>query len=283
MSLVNSSLRNVLLLSAFAGSGAIAHSQAVEGIPHPNANAWPERQVAMLIQYSPFPSLTGDSPRIVLYDDGTILRGEISPSGEMQYLVSALTPVELRDLLQSIGPASAFRALKETYNLAPDVADLLTVGLTLSDHAGVNTVEVIGYSLDGPAHMSGSLRADSLPKEFDRLCKLLMSVKPRNVVPWVPKYVEVMILPNPNSTELAPQWPAKWPSLTDRLAFRRGDSYSLMLNGSDLPEFRALVSQSRTVEIGGKKWMISFQTVMPGGTWAKRIEARRQAEKHAGN
>jgi hypothetical protein len=271
-------IRSILLL--FIASGTIGGAQPDEtftGAAHPRADAWPGRQVALLIQYAPFVFSTGDSPRVVLYDDGTILRGDLAPSGEMRYLVGALKADEFRHLRESIGPTAAFRALKDTYNLAPDIADLPSVAVILTDRSGYKAVGVIGYSLYGPPRSSGlagALRADSLPQEFDRLCKLLLSVKARNAVPWVPRYAQVFLRPAGNSGEPALSWPARWPTLTDRLAFREQGAWSVILNGSNLEQLRTLAEQHRAIGIDGKNWTISWLPVIPGSTLAKRIEAR---------
>jgi hypothetical protein len=273
--------RTFLLLATLVGVAPARAAKTIEGLPHPDPNTWPRTQMAQLIQYAPFAFGGADSPNVVLYDDGTILRGELSRSGEMTYLVSILKVDELRYLRESIGPLTAFRALKDSYNLAPDMADVPDVGLILSDGSGLKSVDVAGYSLYGwtpPGSMTRMLRADALPREFDRLCKLLLSVKPRNAVPWTPKYVEVRLRPTIASPDPALHWPATWPALSDRLAFRHDDNtLSLILSGSHLQEMRTLIDHPRTAIIDGKWWVVSWLPVIPGSTMAKRIEMRLQA------
>ena len=125
--------------------------------------------------------------------------------------------------------------------------------------------------------MPSGAERDTLPPEFDRICKRLMALRLYNTVPWRPRYLEVIIWPYEYSPEAPLPWPAKWPGLQSPMAFPQGDQVSLILPGSEekaLQELLARRGEKQAVAIGGKKWAIEYRPVMPGGRWAAEIAKR---------
>lgn len=256
------------------------------GVPNPPADAWPAQPMAVLIEHNPWLMVIGsDTPRVEVFTDGTVLRLEQPAGREPHITVGRLTPKELAVVQRALTPRWYFWRLKEHYDIQPNVTDMITTELIVRAGSRTKRVAVYGYSPEPwtpPAStvMNRVVRADRLPREFDRLCKTLLQVKVRNTAVWAPRYVEVMIWPYDHSPEEPLPWPSQWPDLDDRMAFQRGDSWSLILPGADLEELRdflRLLRERQAVEIGGKKWSISYRPVMPGGAWAQRI-SRRAAE-----
>ena len=258
-------------------------SVTVTGTPNPPATAWPTTPIAVLIEHNPWLMVIGaDTPRVELFEDGTLIQMQETKAGEPQLFVSRLTPAEMTQVRGALGPSWTFWRLKDAYNTAPNVTDLVTTELVVAKGKQFKRIQVYGYAPEDwkpPAYTVFASREapDKLPGEFDRICKLLVRLKPRNVVPWQPRYVEVMIWPYEHSPEQPMEWPKKWPQLTDPMTFQRDDSYSLILPGSSLPDLREFLKQRgerQAVAIGGKKWSIAYRPVMPGGTWARRISER---------
>ena len=83
---------------------------------------------------------------------------------------------------------------------------------------------------------------------------------------WVPKYVEVMLWDYSYAPQPSIQWPKKWPGLESPRAMKRGDAWSIFLDGTEIPALRAFVHERQekgAVELGGKKWAIAFRYTFP--------------------
>jgi hypothetical protein len=277
----------ILCVSLFASLAAGAPPGSVPEAPAPDPNAWPDKALAVLIEHNPWAMVIGaDTPRVVVFDDGTVIRRTPSKGASQRYLaVSKLAASELNDLRSALRPSASFWDLKDQYNVAPNVTDMVTTELVVYSEGRFKRVEVYGYAPEEwkpPAFtmMPSKQIADALPAEFDRLCHLLVDLAPRDEVQWSPKYVEVMIWPYEYSPDKPLEWPSGWPGLTSPMAFQRGDSYSLIVPGSKLAALEAFVArrgERQAVRIGGKKWAIAYRPVMPGGKWARDIAEREAA------
>jgi hypothetical protein len=250
---------------------------AQDGVPQPRADAWPSELLAVLIEHNPWAMVIGaDTPRVSLFADGTVIR--LEPQGEKtapRLMVSQLTAAELAKVRSAVRPAAAFWKLEKHYNVVPGVTDQMTTELVVYDGKRFNDVSVYGYSSVKDA-------SDRVPAEFERLCKLLIALKPRHAVPWQPRWLEVMVWPYEHSPGAPLTWPAKWPNFKSRLAFpQKGEMCSLILPGSEeraLREFLAGRGERQAVAIDGKKWSVEYRPVMPGSrvaqTVAERLAAR---------
>jgi hypothetical protein len=121
-----------------------------------------------------------------------------------------------------------------------------------------------------------SRSADSVPDELLELHKFLSSIEYADSKEWIPKYVEVMIWPYEYAPDASIAWPKDWPSLDSDRSRKRGDSYSIFLDGSLLPDLRSFLhtrKEKGAVEIGGRKWAVSFRQVFPSEpTWRKAFQ-----------
>ena len=257
----------------------------LRGIPAPAADAWPAEPLAVLIEHNPWAMVIGaDTPRAEIFTDGTFIRLDAGdPARAPRLFVSQLTPAELARVGKAIRPSAAFWRLKDQYNVAPNVTDQVTTELVVREGERAKQVYVYGYAPEEwkpPAYTvlpGGEWNADALPEEFDRICRLLVALKPTHEVPWLPRYVEVMIWPYEYSPDAPLVWPERWPGLTSPMAFPRGESWSLILPGSEFAALEAFVAgrgERQAILIDGKKWAIDYRPVMPGGSWAKDIAAR---------
>ncbi len=270
----------------FVGLLAVACRAEVgtlNGVPAPHADAWPEEPVAILIEHNPWLMVIGsDTARVSLFRDGTLIRVDTSQKESARLLVSQLTAPEMKRVMSAIEPASSFWHLAEEFNLTPNMTDMMTTELIVSMSGRWKRVQLYGYTAEewhAPATtiMFSDQKPDSLPREVDRISKLLVGLKPRREVEWTPRYVEVMLWPFEYSQESPLPWPAAWPRIDSAMAFKRGDSYSIILPGSEKAALEKLVrsrSERQAVEVSGKKWAIAYRPVMPGGRWAHDIAER---------
>lgn len=257
----------------------------VEGVPQPRADAWPSELLAVLVEHNPWAMVIGaDTPRVSLFDDGTVIR--LEPRGEKdapRLMVSQLTAAELAKVRKDVHPGAGFWKLADHYNVMPGVTDMMTTELVVYDGQKFKDTSVYGYApekWDPPAftRMSTSDAGDRLPPEFERICKVLMTLKPRNAVPWQPRWLEVIVWPYEHSPEAPLPWPAKWPNLKSRMAFpQQGSMSSIILPGAEeqaLREFLGQLGERQAVGIGGKKWSVEYRPVMPGSRVAQAIAKR---------
>jgi hypothetical protein len=271
-------MRLPLLLAATLLAGVT--TPAFVGVERPDANAWPSSPVAVLIEQDPWAMVIGaDLPLVEVYADGTVLRADMSNRHDRGYLTSQLADDEMERLLASIGPTKELLTLGEFYDALPTVTDQPTTQLILFAGQQVKSVSVYGYALgtvDTPAYtvIGGSQEGDEVPREFDRVARLLASLAPTNEVPWKPRYIEVMLWPYDHSPDLPMDWPADWPSHESPLTFARGDSYSIALPGAELARLREYVAkrgERQAVLWHGCKWSIAYRLVMPGSDLAAKI------------
>jgi hypothetical protein len=259
---------------------ARATPAAFDGVDSPDSTAWPEEPAAMLIEHDPWAMVIGaDLPLVEVYADGTVLRADAGNTRDPGYLVSQLAPREMERLRESIGPTKELLALRDYYDSRPNVTDQPTTQLVLSAGETSKSVSVYGYALgtvDTPAYtvIAGGEKGDEVPREFDRVARLLAALAPRHELPWKPRYIEVMLWPYDHSPDLPMSWPADWPSVGSPLTFARGNSYSVVLPGSELARLRDYVErrgERQAVLWNGGKWSIGYRLVMPGSALAAQI------------
>jgi hypothetical protein len=249
------------------------------GITKPDASAWPDKPVAIVVERNPWAMVMGaDLPSVLVFSDGTVLRADPNSKNAPAYLVSQFRGSEWDRLMTSIGPTPAFDGLKNDYAMTT-VTDRPTTAVTLFGKGGRKSVSVYGYST-APQHTQSTYgdRAgvSAAPAEFDRVVKLLTTLAPINETPWHPRFVEVMLWPFEYSRETPIQWPTSWPTSGPPTVFQRGHSWSVVLPSSELPRLRALVGQlhkRQAVLWNGHKWSIDYRLVLPGGEVATRIAA----------
>jgi len=257
----------------------------LQGVPAPERDAWPAEPLAVLIAHNPWAMMIGaDTPRAEVFNDGTVIR--LDPkTGKL--FVSQLTRDELARVKDALKPSESFWKLKDDYNVMPNVTDLITTELVVMEGSRFKRIQVYGYSPEKWSPPATTIfpgrgeKADSLPGEFERICKLLVALKPAHELPWTPRYIEVMIWPYDYSPDIPMEWPASWPNLTSPMAFAMQDQYSLILPGSELEALEQYVAkrgERQAILIGGKKWSIDYRPVMPGGRWARDIAARERAQ-----
>jgi hypothetical protein len=224
------------------------------------------KPVLVWIQTNPWAMVLGaDTPRLVLYEDGTMICMARGGSGSPTHLLSKLSPADMDQELQRIQALGTLSGLKRHYEMTRVTdrpSDLFYV-----DVGGGPPLVTEVYGL------TAGETAERLPESLAALHQHLVRATCQGGVPWVPEHLEIMLWPYEYAPQKSIRWPAEWPGLDSPEARQRGDSYSIYLDGSKLSELRAFLktrNEKGAVEVGGKKWAASYRYVFPSEpVWSK--------------
>jgi len=241
------------------------------------------KPLAVLMQSDPWAMVMGaDTPRVAVYEDGTVIFVKRNQDGSgASYRSRTLTDAEMSEFKEHLAPLAAVKDLKSFYNLRPGFHDLPEASFYLSVGKREIAVRVYGLMSSGtklPAYtvMPNKGRPDNLPNELLDLHKFLCSIDYAESKEWIPKYIEVMIWPYEYAPDASISWPKDWPGLDSERAKKRGDSYSIFMDGHLLPDVRNFLrtrNQRGAVEIGRKKWAASVRAVFPSEpVWRDAIQ-----------
>ena len=222
--------------------------------------------VLVLMTNDPWAQVIGsDTPRLVAYDDGTIIyqREQNKISG---LWVAHLTPDGLSKLVNVARPLLQLPGLQRHYNLAPGVTDQPTTTLFVSDKDVTKVVGVYGLTSQGRSfheHLKGE---EPPPPEFMKVHKSLCDYLVPDAKPWVPPYIEIMLWDYNYAPDTSIIWPSKWPKLDSPRARKRGHSFSIYLDGTELRplrDFAATRKEKGAVEISGRKFALDYRCTFP--------------------
>jgi len=225
-----------------------------------------------------------DTPRVAVYEDGTVIflkKSVKSPS----YHQKDLSATELSELKKWLTPTVDLKDLKHFYSLMPHVTDQPEALFYIRDGERELTTRVYGLKAAGtklPAYtaLPDKRKPDAVPEQLIGLHKFLCAVDYPDSKEWTPRYVEVMIWPYEYAPDASITWPKDWPGLDSKRSFKRGDSYSIFLDGGILPELQKFLrtrKEKGSVEIGGKKWAASFRPVFPSEpVWRKALNSSQE-------
>ena len=218
-----------------------------------------------------------DTPRLVAYEDGTVIytREQDKVSG---IWVAQLPAERLSELLDIARPLLKLPGLKREYDLAPGVTDLPTTTLFISDNDVTKVVGVYGLSTRGRAFRDSREGEDPPPEDFMKTYKALCEYVAPDAKPWVPPFVEVMLWGYDYAPEESIVWPNKWPKLDSPRTRKRGNSYSVFLDGTELQSLKDFVASRKekgAVEVEGKKFAIAYRFTYPSEpVWMKALQSQ---------
>lgn len=241
-------MRLLQVLVAMVGAALLsAPSSAEEKGPEP---------LLVLIETDPWLTVIGsDSPRFSLYKNG-----EVIYRTDKGYRSAHLERSQLDELVASMNLAGVARhqGAFETTNHT-DQPEEIFFGF---DQAKPWALRI--YGRIGPENDSG---AGAVPPEVVKLYRLIEGYDRADAAEWRPQYIEVMIWPYEYAPDASIHWPSAWPGLDDPATRKREDAYSLFLPSSHQDAFLAFLETRKkkgAVEIGGKKWAISYRYPFPG-------------------
>jgi hypothetical protein len=253
------------------------------------------KPIAVWIQSDPWADVIGaETPRVVVYENGEII---FLKKVEERYAYHHVAVdkgafEKVRDELQ---PLLKVKDLKPGYNMTPNVTDQPLALFYLRD--GVRDVITRVYGLKAPgtklaAHtvFPDRPKPDAPPVELRKLHKWFYRGDFPNSTAWTPKYIEVLFWDYEKAPDPSIQWPKEWPALESERAIKRGDSYSIFLDGDQLPKFQEFAASRKpkgAVELAGKKWAMSARFAFPGeptwrtALWGSAEQKEREEGKEA--
>jgi len=237
---------------------------------------------AIFIQSNPWAMVIGsDTPRVAIYENGDVIFAK-KVNDRLAYHHVTLDKDQLAKVRNQLKPVLALKDLKPGYNIRPNATDQPEAMFYLRDAEREVATSVYGLMASGttlPAYTEfpGGPKATAPPDELLKLHKWLCKLDYPDSKEWTPKYVEVMLWDYSYAPEASIQWPQDWPSLNSDRAIKRGDSYSIFLDGALLPKLREFLASQKekgAVEIEGKKMAASYRFTFPGErAWRKAFAA----------
>lgn len=220
------------------------------------------KPIAVLIDQDPWLMVIGsDTPRVAVYENGEVVFAKKVDSGHTYHTVN-LAPAALAALEAEWLPLMNLKSLKRHYSLS-DWTDQRTAFVYL--RRGDRTVVTSAYGL-GCANVGRQQFDKPPPKEVLESVRHLCALSFAQSQEWMPRYIEVMLWDYSYAPGPSTKWPADWPSLSSERARKRGDSYSIFLDGAQLPKLRAFLKAQQekgAVELAGKKWAVGYRMTFP--------------------
>lgn len=222
--------------------------------------------VLVLMTNDPWAQVIGsDTPRLVAYDDGTVIYQR--DQNKIPGLWTAhLTPEGLSKLVESARPLLRLPSLQRHYDLAPGVTDQPTTTLFISAKEVTKVVGVYGLTAQERSFREHIEGEEPPPPEFMKAFKALCEYLVADAKPWVPPYIEVMLWDYDYAPDASIIWPSKWPKLNSPRTRKRGDSFSVYLDGTELQPLRDFVATRKekgAVAVSGRKFAIDYRFTFP--------------------
>jgi hypothetical protein len=224
------------------------------------------KPVAVFTEFNPWLMVIGsDTPRVVVYENGDVIFAKKAGDTYAYHSVK-LAPAELTALEARWQSVFAHTPPPNGYEMSY-ATDQATAAFYLRNGDKTFRTSIYGWSCRGRTPAPANLKPEERPPAaLADLHKALCTLDYANSHEWVPKYVEVMLWDYSYAPNASIVWPNAWPGLDSPRALKRGDAWSIFLDGSKLPELRAFLAQQRdkgAVELGGKKWAADFRYTFP--------------------
>jgi hypothetical protein len=229
------------------------------------------KPVAVFIEVNPWLMVIGsDTPRVAIYENGEVIFAK-NIGESYAYHTSRLTAAELSALEGRWLAIFGTTPKKDGYDVS-HATDQATAWFYLRHGGKTFATNVYGWdcrrSLPAPAKLEPQ---DTPPAELAELHKTFCAIDFAASREWTPKYVEVMFWDYGYAPQSSVAWPKKWPDLRSERAFRRGNAWSVFLDGSQLADLRAFLKERNekgAVELDGKKWAVAYRFTFPSEpTW----------------
>lgn len=224
---------------------------------------------------------------VAVYENGEIIFVK-KVNDQLVYHHITLDGNELEKVREKLKPVLALNDLKARYNVTP-VTDQPEAMFYFRDGNREIATSVYGLKisrtqLPGYIEFQGNAEKTIPPDELLTLHKWLSELDYANSKEWMPKYVEVMLWDYSYAPEASIQWLNDWPSLNSDRAFKRGDSYSIFMDGLLLPKLRHFLATQKprgAVAIADKKMAASYRFTFPGERYWRKAFA--DAASQSGN
>lgn len=223
--------------------------------------------VVILIETNPWAMVIGaDTPRVAVYDDGEVIIAK-EQNQRLQYYQLTLDAPSLKTMRAQLSALLSINDLKHSYELVR-ATDQPEAKFYLSDKKRELVTSI--YGLSNAANsliVAGDAKKAGIPSALLEFYKWLLGLDGSSGKVWTPNYVEVMLWDYSYAPQPSIKWPRDWPSLDSDRAVKRGEAYSIFLDGRLQPQLTAFLatrSEKGAVEISGKKMAADYRYTFPG-------------------
>lgn len=238
------------------------------------------KPVLMVMGLDPWALVIGsDSPKFVLYDDGTLVYLRDPPNFDEPFVTRWVADwVRFQKELVSFDFAQA----KDHYELSTFTDQMSTViwtpGKTVGIYGDWRKPGVFGKEDSNPEMKAISEREKKMWKSLpDEIRRTLARIEEQRTVKgsnWLPERIEVMFWPYEYAPDESIIWPEEWPGLYAKDSrIRKKDSFSVYLPSEKLAELRRFFrtrKEKGAVLIDGKKMADEIRFPFPGEeAWMK--------------
>jgi hypothetical protein len=228
------------------------------------------------IETDPWAMVLGsDSPRVAIYENGdaVFVRGSGASQG---YYFTRLAPSELNGLLQQARAAFGSQGLKHRYDMG-SATDQPMAKFYFYEAGSSMATEVYGLDCSPSSRFQRKSDSGQPPQALLDLNKSLCGLDVADSKKWVPRYVEVMMWDYGYAPGRSAFWPKDWPGLNSPRTIKRGDAYSIFLDGTMLPKLQSFlrgIGQKSATVIDGKKMAVSYRYPFPSEPiWSKAFRS----------
>jgi hypothetical protein len=246
------------------------------------------KPIAIFIQTDPWARvINADTPRVAVYENGDVIFAKWVNDRLIYHYVS-LDKDGLEKVHGRIKPVLELQELKPRYDVRPNVTDQPEAMFYFRDGDREIATSVYGLmaartKLPAYTELPNGSKPTIPPDELLKLHKWLCNIDYPNSKEWIPKYVEVILWDYSYAPEASIHWPKEWPSLNSERTQKRGNSYSIFMDGSfhtNVREFLATRKGRGAVEIEGKKMSASYRFTFPGErAWHKAFAAAEERQE----
>ncbi|MHA6204675.1 hypothetical protein ACXU4B_09650 [Dyella soli] len=232
----------------------------------------------VVMEFDPWSMVLGaDSPRLAIYENGdAIFIGK--DGGDRAYRFKRLSTKELEALRQQAGKVFRGTELKHHYDLR-GVTDQPVAEFYFHDARGFVATEVVGLECEPSKPFPWYRVVAPPPQALLDLNASLCSLDFPGSEKWLPPYAEVMMWDYHYAPGTSVPWPTTWPGLGSSRTLRRGEDYSIFMDGAMLPQLKAFVHgipEKSAVSIDGKKKSVSVRIPFPSEpVWRRALESIR--------
>jgi hypothetical protein len=224
------------------------------------------KPIAVFTEINPWLMVIGsDTPRVAVYENGDVVFAK-KIGDYYGYHFAKLSPAQLKEMEARWLSVFDTKPKPGGYDVSY-ATDQSTAVFYLRHGDKTFAANVYGWDCRRATPAPADLKPeDRPPAALEDVHKTFCSFDVADSHEWVPKYLEVMLWDYSYAPGQPIAWPRNWPGLNSERALKRGDAWSIFIDGSQLNDLRAFLKERRekgAVELGGHKWAVDFRYTFP--------------------
>jgi hypothetical protein len=259
-------MRDVIVLIFLIALQTVPSKEMAQDAIQPGHEA---RPLVVMLSRDPWLTVIGsDSPIFALYDDVTVIYFRRTERRKGEYRSARLSGKQKTELIAKL-KLPELQFLQTRRFRASEATDQPQNELNVFVDGRLDAIHVYGNldEVDAKPDQDGFriVQKEKIPSAFLSAYQVLTSFDPPDTRLWVPEKIELMLWDFGYAKQTVP-WPESWPKLESPEATQRGDMYSIYIPGSQLDEVKEFISEraaEAAVELGGRKWAVSFRRPFP--------------------